>query len=178
MDIAAGRRIGHLARLDQVYGSNLDGAQIEFLGDAIHHPLPDEAHARLADPPIRDDRTLVGHDGIAFEQDVFYLVSIREVIQFVGEVDRESADGAADVVDLFKLQSQDRAVFFDSSLDVKLLGARMARGHHVLAAIFDPLDRPSGFDGQEADYDDVLAYQVDLLTEAAADVRNDDPDIL
>jgi hypothetical protein len=54
----------------------------------------------------------------------------------------------------------------------------MAAGHHMLAAIFDPFDRTAGFHCQERHQHDVFADQVNFLTEATADVGDDDADIL
>src|SRR4029077_6178950 len=53
-----------------------------------------------------------------------------------------------------------------------------AAGHHVLTAIFDPLDWAAGFDRKKRDQDDVFADKMNLLAEAAADVGNDDAYIL
>ena len=102
VNVSVGRGIGHLARLNEVDGANINRAHLEFLGDPIHDSLPDEAHARLADSPIRDDRALVGHHRVSLQRDILHLIGVGQVIELIGKVDGESADRATDIVDFFE----------------------------------------------------------------------------
>ncbi len=109
---------------------------------------------------------------------VLDLVGVEQVVQLVGEMNRQRADRAADIVGVANLEAQHLAVGLDRRLDVELLIARVAAGHHVLAAILDPLHRPAGLHGHQRGQHGVLADQVNLLTEAAADVGHDDADVV
>ena len=93
-------------------------------------------------------------------------------------MNRQRADRAADVVVFFEAKTEHRAVGLHRGFGFELLGARMAAGHHVLAAVLDPFHRPAGFHRQQRHQHDVLADQMNLLAEAAADIGNDHADIL
>src|SRR5581483_9785026 len=175
--VAARRRVRHLLGLNQIDTPHVDRAQAQFLGDAVHRALPDVAHAGLADAAVGNYGTFIGEDRPAFERNVLDFVSVGEVVELVGEVDRERAGRSADVVDLAELESEHRAVFLHRRFDLEFLRARMAPGHHVLAAVLDPFDGPAALDREQAYDHDVLADQMDLLPEAAADVGNDDADV-
>src|SRR5262249_24392286 len=130
------------------------------------------------DAAVGDDGTFVGDDGIAFHVNGRRPVGIGEIVEFVSEVNRQGADRAADIVVFLETKAAHRAVVFDRSFGFELLGTGMAASHHVLAAVFDPFDWASGFHREQRNQDDVFTNQVNLLTEAAADVGNDHANIL
>ena len=92
-------------------------------------------------------------------------------------MNRERADGSSDVVDLFELQAQYGTVLLDCGLDIELLGTGMSCGHHMLASVLDPFYRPLGLEGEQAGENRVLAYEMNFLSEAAPDVRDNNPHI-
>ena len=63
-------------------------------------------------------------------------------------MNRQGADRTADVIVLFKAQSQDCAVSLDGSFGLELLRASVAARHHVFAPILDPFHRSAGFHRQ------------------------------
>ena len=93
-------------------------------------------------------------------------------------MDRESADGAAHVIVFLEAKTQNRAIIFHGGLGLKFLSAGVAAGHHVLAAVFDPFDRPATFHRKKRDQDGVFTNQMDFLAKPAADVGNDDANVL
>src|SRR4030095_4095150 len=101
-----------------------------------------------------------------------------KVIQLVGEVDRQGADRAADIVVFIEAETEHGAIVFDRRLGFEFLGAGVPAGHHVLAPVLDPFDRPAAFHRQERNQYDILANQMNLLTEATADVGDDHSNVL
>ena len=93
-------------------------------------------------------------------------------------MNRQRADRPADVVGVANLEPEHFAVGLDRGLDVELLFAGVAAGHHVLAAVLDPLHGPAGLDRHQRRQDGVLPDEMNLLTEAAADVGDDDAHVL
>src|SRR5262249_2005382 len=178
VDVGANRLIGHFVGLDEVLSPYLDRAQLQRLSDPIHHALPDVAHAGFADAPVGDDRTFIGDDSIAFHVNGRRPVGIGEVVEFVGEVNRQGADRAANIVVFLETKAKHGAVVIDRRLGFELLSTGMAASHHVLAAVFDPFDWTSGFHRKQGNQHDVFANQMNLLTEASADVGNDHANIL
>ena len=166
VDVAADGAVWHFIGLDQIFPAHFDGAQIERLGHPIHHPFPDETHARLADAAVWDDRALVGHHRVAFHVDGRGFVGVRQIIELVGEVNRQRADGAADVVIFFELETEHGAVVLHRRFGFDFLVASVTAGHHVLGAVLDPFYRPAGFHRQQRHQHDVLADQVNLLAES------------
>ena len=129
-------------------------------------------------PPVGNDRTFVGHHRIAFHVDGRCLVRVRQIVQLIGEVNRQCADRAADVIIFLEFEAEHRAVVLHRRFGFDLLGASMAAGHHVLGAILDPFNRPAGFHRQQRHQYDVFADQMNFLAEAAADIGDDHADIL
>ena len=178
VDVAVGRGVGHLLRLHQVLEAYRRGVHVQVLRHPVDDAFPDVAHARLADAPVGDHRTPVGDHRVALHADVLGLVGVAEVVELVGEMDGERAHGAAHVVDFLEAQPGYGAVVLHRGLDVEFLLAGVAGGHHVLVPVLDPLHRPAGLHGQQRHDHHVLPDQMDLLSEAAADVRDDDPDVV
>ena len=87
--------------------------------------------------------------GVAFHVNSRRPVGIGKIVQLVGEVDRQGADRATDIIVFLEAETEERAIVLDCGLGFELLGAGMAAGHHMLAAVFDPFDRPSGFHRQQ-----------------------------
>ena len=92
-------------------------------------------------------------------------------------MNRQRADRSPDIVGVADNDAEHFAVVLDGHLDVELLVARMAAGHHVLAAVLDPLHRPAGLHDHQRGEHRVLANQMNLLAEATPDVGHDDADI-
>ncbi len=174
MNVAVGRRVRELIRRDQVAPAHGDGIERKLLGDAVHDALPDEAHSRLADAAVGNDRALVGDNRSPLQPQVLHLVGVEQVVQLVREVNRQRADRSSDVVGIKNLESEHLAAGRDRRLDVELLLAGVPARHHVLAAVLDPFDGTPGPDRHERGEDGVLPNEVNLLSESAADVGDDD----
>src|SRR4029453_10435050 len=110
VNVATDRAVGHFIGLDQILPPYLDGAQVERLTDPIHHALPYVAHAGFADAAVRNDRTFVGDDGIAFHVNGGRPVGIGKIVELVGEVNCQGADRAADIVVFLETKTEHRAV--------------------------------------------------------------------
>src|SRR4030095_8726912 len=87
-------------------------------------------------------------------------------------------DRAADIVVFIETETEHGAIVFDRRLGFEFLGAGVPAGHHVLAPSLDPFDGLAAFHRQEQNQYDILANQMNLLTEATADVGNDHSNVL
>ena len=74
--------------------------------------------------------------------------------------------------------AEDLAVVGDGELDLLQLVAAVVGDLRVLAARLDPLHRPAELERDDLHREDLLAVELQLGAEAAADVGRDDPDLV
>ena len=173
----AGRLEGVGLARDEVAPADLDGVDAEPLGELIEQALHHEGAHRHAHSAIGPERRLVrlhrdrlvGVDlgAVGPRQDRRRAERLQrggERIDVVGAVVGHDA----------RAQPPHNPVGVGGQLDVHPLLAGMAARREVLAPLLDPLHRTAEPAGQRG-HRDVLGEHVDLETEAAADVGDDDP---
>ena len=178
VDDAGLGREGKLVRADEVPAAELGRVDPELAGGRVHDPLDEVDRLRPAGTAVG-----IGRGGGGVDRDQL-AVDGRDVVAARQHQVRERRDGlgvdlrvGAEIGQDPALQAEDLAVLVDRQVDVVDLTAAVDRREVALAAIFDPLDRLVVQHGRPAGQD-VLAVDVQLASEAAADLWHDHTDLV
>jgi len=165
-------------RRDQVAAAELDGVEAELGRGTIDETLADERSLGDARRAERARRCLVRQHGLRLELEALPRIrpdELRECDQ--REKHALRADVRADVDPDPVAQREQRPVRADCELDLVHLLTGMVRGHEVLVAVLDPLDRPPVAEREERDQE-VFRVELPAHAEPAADVALDEQDLL
>ena len=166
---AGDRTVREGVRRNEVAPAHLHRVEVEVRGDAVHHPLDDEARFRFAEAPVSAVGGLVGHHPLDLPLVVGDLVGAGHE-HAGGDDGGQSAGGVgrADVGHDAVLDPQNGTVPAHRRLDVVGLLARVDGAGHVLAPGLHPLHRAVREDRQQR-HQDLFRVEGPLLSVAAAD---------
>ena len=179
VDPAGAADVGELVGLDEVAQPQLDGVDVQLVGEDVDHPLDqvdglgDPERARVGDAA----RGLVGVDrGHRAVGRLEVVAAGEDAEEAARELRRRgrAVEGAV-VGEHVAAHREDAAVPGRGDLALHDVVAGEAAGHEVLGAVLDPLHRLAG-DHRADDGADVAGVDRHLVAEAAADVGGDDPD--
>ena len=163
--------------LDDVLLAHIHRVPAELPGDEVHRALDDQGAHLAAEAAVGAVRALVGHHHVDVHVETLHHVGSGQ--PHAGAQGRAADAGveiAAGVHDLVRLDSQDGAVPLHRDLHVVDLLPGVQERHQALPAGLDPLHRPARLDGHQAQRHH-LRRHLQLVAEAAAHVRRDDPDL-
>ena len=147
-------------------------------GEFVHDPLDGEGGLGQARAPVGVGRHLGGEDPRALERVGVHLVDGR-VHKRAEQRDarRDQHEVRAHVGEQVHVQAAEPAVAVGRDPDPLPLVAAVVHGHVALAAGLGPLDRQAQLTGDQ-DGQHLFRRDLELRSEAAADVRRDNPDVL
>ncbi len=163
-------------RRDQVAPANLDGVDLDRVGQHVDHPLEHEGRFRASRPAVRLDRRRIRVDTV----DVFlhrrHHVRPRqhEAVQDRGNARRRGRDIRAHAGPHRATQAQDLPVLGRRQLHVLDVIAAVRGRLIVLRPRLDPLHRTSQLHRAERGHEVALDLR-DLAAESAAHFRRDHP---
>ena len=174
-------RVGELLGLDEVLDPQLDRIHLQLVGEAGDHPLDevdglgDPERARVGHPAgglVRVDRGHLAVGGLDVVAPGEYAEEPRRVLHR----GRDPVEGAM-VGEHVGTNGEDLAVLGGGDLAAHDVVAGEAGADEVLVAVLHPLHRLAGDDAGD-DGAHVSGVDRDLVAEATADVRRDDPDLV
>ncbi len=169
--------VRHLFRRDHVAAAQFGAVDGEFARHPVHQALHGEHRLRPAGAAHHRGRHPVGEDDRGLELECRYHIGSGKGGR--GDIGRDDSPWqvGAVVVDHFPAQSSDFPVGIDGDGDLPILVALLGRGQEMLAPVLDPFHRTAEPQRGDRD-DDLLGIERRLGTEAAADERCDDADVL
>ena len=163
--------------LDDVLLAQIHRVPAELPGDEVHRPLDDQGAHLAAEAAVGAVRALVGHHHVDVHVETLHHVRPGQPhARAQGRPADAGVEIAAGVHDLVRLDPQDGAVPLHRNLHVVDLLPGVQKRHQALPAGLDPLHRPAGLDGHQAQRHH-LRRHLQLVAEAAAHVGSDDPDL-
>ena len=167
------KHIRHLFRRHEIAPANLGAIELKLVGDAVEQAFHREGAFRIAGAAHRHGGDLVGLDDTHVElKGRQHVGSGQRRRRVVGKVDALRRVGAF-VVDQLAAHGEQAAVVVEGDLEVPILVTLLDSGEKVLAAVFDPLDRPSQQQAR-CRKRHLFGIHHEFGAEAAADVRRYD----
>ena len=178
VDEAERRRVRKVVLRDEVLAPQLDGIDVELARGDVHEAFEHERSLRAARASVRPGRDLRRCNAENLDLGGGNPVAAGQQLGRRQRGDRRGrVEIRAQVGEVTRADREHAAVFVERKLGIDVRAASLICGEHVLGARLRPVDRPAETECAQPDQRGLRARHA-LAAERAADVRDDDPQLV